>query len=145
MEVPKLYRISAEVERDQRERFRAFSKTQGRTMRAQLTHMVGEAIVGVELPKVVPKVVPKPAYVPPPAPKEEDDYFEPNDEFWLTVERGAAVPYAITKVRDLCQKQKLPHWDPPPFDEDQVTEYRARAVAAGRDPDVEMKGILVWK
>lgn len=127
MEVPKLYRISAEVERDQRERFRAFSKTQGRTMRAQLTHMVGEAIVGVELPK------------------EEDDYFEPNDEFWLTVERGAAVPYAITKVRDLCQKQKLPHWDPPPFDEDQVTEYRARAVAAGRDPDVEMKGILVWK
>jgi hypothetical protein len=53
MEVPKLYRISAEVERDQKSRFRVFSKSQGRTMRAQLTHMVGQAIVGVELPEVV--------------------------------------------------------------------------------------------
>lgn len=130
MDVPKLYRISAEVERDQRARFRVFSKSQGRTMRAQLTYMVGQAIAGVELPKEQPR----PAHVAPhvdeperlvfyqrgltfqiPIDGEQDDYmFAPDSDYRQYRAAGDSPEIARKRVEFSCEGYRVDGWTPPP-------------------------------
>jgi hypothetical protein len=129
MEVPKLYRISAEVERDQKSRFRVFSKRQGRTMRAQLTHMVGQAIVGVELPEVVaPAAKPAvPAWEPEPPPEfdPKERYFDLIDEMW--------IPEAKAQMERECRERGITDWFAPPLHQSWWANYRKRCEVAGRD------------
>src|ERR1700749_782486 len=138
MEVPKLYRISAEVERDQRERFRVFSRKQGRTMRAQLTYMVGDAIAGVELPKEEPKPAPAVSR----EREEESEPVDPVTEFVGMLQTGTPIPEAIRAVRELCAREGITGWKPPrQLHPAFVERYRISAAAQNRDADEALRAL----
>lgn len=136
MEVPKLYRISAEVERDQKARFRVLSKKFGRTMRAQLTYMVSEAIAEVELPK--DEASPRVGYV---APVQRYTAEAAQQKFMglLWEPHFMWIPAAIDEVRRLCAEGGVTDWQPKlPSQGWLDTKYRPRAKAAGRDVDADI-------
>lgn len=136
MDVPKLYRISAEVEHDQKARFRVFSKSQGRTMRAQLSYMVSQAIAGVELPKE--EVAPAKATVAReltederidriylqsfgiarPKLEEEPFQLDPDERYREGRDGGLTHKQAIEAVHLAMESNNYTEaWSPPPDDE----------------------------
>jgi hypothetical protein len=143
MDVPKLYRISAEVERDQRVRFRVFSKSQGRTMRAQLTYMVSQAIAGVELPKEqalpakaavaralteeerIDQVYLQSFGVPRPKPEAEAFVLDPDERYWESRDSGLTREQSIARVQFAIEANKYTkEWVPPVDDESEGNEEK---------------------
>jgi hypothetical protein len=143
MEVPKLYRISAEVERDQKARFRVLSKKFGRTMRAQLTYMVAEAIVGVTVAKDEVEQVTQSQRQS--APQKYEPYvepFNPAEELATRLQEEMWIPDAIDEVQALCRSHGMFNWNPSLRLHDKfVSEYRERALAQGRNPDKELESL----